>query len=129
MKYSETNNNKPEFLNRIKAPAGFTNSVMGSIYKLEAAKNNLADEELRICCSRFYRKIGFSLVLTACMILISFFIPFLNNYQPDISKSINNAITKQQPPKIISGLAGVQSDIKSMFGSITDSVVKIKEGN
>lgn len=129
MKYDKFNmNDRPEFLRKIKATESFTNMVMNSIYKLGIRHSNPADEKLRSCSAKLYRRLGFSLVLTSCILIASFFVPFLRNYQPYISKSVNTNITQRQNPEYKKGFAVFENDIKDLFGSITNSVVKIKEG-
>ncbi len=129
MKYDKFNmNDRPEFLHKIKATESFTNMVMNSIYKLGILHSNPADEKLRSCSAKLYRRLGFSLVLTSCILIASFFVPFLRNYQPYISKSVNTNITQRQNPEYKKGFAVFENDIKDLFGSITNSVVKIKEG-
>ncbi len=129
MKYDKFNmNDRPEFLHKIKATESFTNMVMNSIYKLCILHSNPADEKLRSCSAKLYRRLGFSLVLTSCILIASFFVPFLRNYQPYISKSVNTNITQRQNPEYKKGFAVFENDIKDLFGSITNSVVKIKEG-
>ncbi len=129
MKYDKLNiNDRPEFLRKIKAPEGLTNIVMNSIYKLGILHSNPADDRLKSCSARLYRRLGFSLVLTSCILIASFFVPFLRNYQPYISKSVNTNITQRQNPQYIKGFAVFENDVKNLFGSITNSVVKIKEG-
>ncbi|MDP4094477.1 MAG: hypothetical protein Q8920_14090 [Bacillota bacterium] len=128
MKYNKLIIDKPEFINRIKAPEGIKNTIMNSIYKLGIIRHNPAEDNLKMCSARLFRRLGFSMVITACILIISLFIPFTNNYQSYISKSVNSNIIKHQPPKFTQEFTGIENGIKDMFCSITGSIGKIKEG-
>lgn len=110
---------------RLKAPMGFTESVMNSIYKLRKAEPDTAG--IGVYFTRLYKNLGTSLVLASIIMILSFFIPKLNFYQPFIS-DMPNSSTMQQASVIKKNLAGMNTNINNILTSINRSVARFKEG-
>lgn len=114
--------------NKIKAPEGFTGKVMASIYNLEPQKRPLPSGKNEEMWRSVYRRLGFSLILTAGVLIFSLLIPTVNNYPSAISGNTQSGSAVGES----SGLRGVFTDIdygiRGVFKSINNSMTDFKGG-
>jgi len=111
---------------RLKAPEGFAESVMNSIYRFRKAEPDMA--KTRIYFSRLYKNLGASLILASITTVLFFPIPKLSFYQSFISNDLQSGSTMKQASGIMENLAKMNTGINSIFNSINKSITSFKEG-
>lgn len=109
----------------VKAPGGFTEDVMSAVFSLEADKKAHPTEYDQKGWSMAYRRLGFSLVLTAGIIVFSFLVPAFRGYSGVISTP---APQNDNTSGYIDVFTGLDSGVKGIFENINKSVIDFKGG-
>ncbi len=112
----------------LKAPTGFTDSVMSAIYRLDSQRSDTSSafspEKLRTA----YRRLGFSLVLTAAVIMFSLLMPGAGGF-PGITPSGTHPGEESGASAFVNIFSGFDSGVKGFFKSMNDSVIDLKGGS
>lgn len=111
---------------RLKAPEGFAEAVMNSIYKLGRTEPDTA--KIRAYFSRLYRNVGVSLVLASLAAVLILFVPGLNFYESYVLSHVQSGSAIHQTSGIKENLAGMNTNINGIFNSINNCVTRFKEG-
>jgi len=111
---------------RLKAPEGFAETAMNSIYRLRRTEPDTV--KTRIYFSRLYKNLGVSLVLASIITVIFFPIPKFSFYQSFILNDMQRGSAMQQTSGIMENLAKMNIGINSIFNSINKSITSFKEG-
>lgn len=102
----------------VKAPEGFTRSVMSKIYSLNTAYSEASGQGHR---STAYRRLGFSLVLTAGIVMFTLLIPVFRGYPGAISTPAPQDGNTSGYTEVFSGFDyGVKGILKSLNKSVID---------
>lgn len=109
-----------------KAPAGTEDSVLNAVYRLEADRKSIGKNIPRKDAGLIYRRLGYSLVLSAGIILFSLFMPVAGVRLFSFSGSAQHGFGAQNTPKITDTFTGVDSEFRGLFKSINDSLLKFK---
>ena len=106
----------------VKAPEGFTESVMSGIHSLKAA-HPVASKQTG--WSTAYRRLGFSLVITAGIVMFTLLIPSFGGYPGAISTP---APQDDNTSGYIDVFTGFDTGVKGIFKTINKSIIDFKGG-